>query len=292
MTADGEGPDAGTPAADGRPDDTRDRASLDPTALDRYSRQVVLREVGSEGQRRLRGAAVLIVGAGGLGAPAVGYLAGAGVGTLTVADGDDVERSNLHRQPVHGEDDVGRPKTDSAREFVAGLNPDVNVHTHGVVDPETARDLVAAHDLVLDCTDSFRARYLLNDACVLAGVPLVGGAVHRFEGRLIGVDAGGGPCYRCVFPEAPEPDAVPSCAEVGVLGPVPGVVGATQAAEALKRLLGVGDPLSGRLVVHDALGSEVETVPFSSRADCPVCGEAPIESLAAVTYEGTCAVGD
>jgi len=289
MTEHGDG--AESPVRGGETGDDG-RANLGATALDRYARQIVLREVGSEGQDRLREAAVLVVGAGGLGAPAIQYLAGAGVGTLSVADGDDIERSNLHRQPVHGEDDVGRSKAESARAFVAGLNPDVDVRVHDTVDPDGARGLVADHDLVLDCTDSFRARYLLNDACVLAGVPLVGGAVYRFEGQLVGVDAGGGPCYRCVFPAAPAPGVVPSCAEVGVLGAVPGVVGSMQTAEALKRLVGAGDPLAGELVVYDALAADVERVPFSARPDCPVCGEASIESLAAVTYEGTCAVSD
>jgi len=266
-----------------------DRPALDPAALDRYARQVVLREVGADGQARLGDAAVLVVGAGGLGVPAVQYLAGAGVGTLGVADGDRVERSNLHRQPVHA-GHVGERKTESVRAFVAELNPGVEVCTHDAVTPETARERVAAYDLVLDCTDTFRARYLLNDACVLEGVPLVGGAVHRFEGQLVAVD--GSPCYRCVFPEAPDPGTVPSCAEAGVLGPVPGVVGSMQAVVALRRLLGVGDFPTGELRVYDALGGDLERVPFSPRADCPACGEDPIDSLSEVAYEGRCAVGD
>lgn len=266
-----------------------ERAALNPAALDRYSRQVVLREVGATGQARLGDASVLVVGAGGLGVPAVQYLAGAGVGRLGVADGDHVERSNLHRQPVHA-GHVGDPKTESVREFVADLNPGVEVRTYDAVTPETARERVAGYDLVLDCTDTFRARYLLNDACVLEGVALVGGAVHRFEGQLVAVD--GAPCYRCVFPEAPDPGTVPSCAEAGVLGPVPGVVGSMQAVVGLRRLLDVGEFPTGALRVYDALGGEFERVSFRADASCPVCGEDPIDSLSQVEYEGRCAVGD
>lgn len=273
----------------GGSDARNERAALDSAALDRYSRQVVLREVGATGQARLDDAAVLVVGAGGLGVPAVQYLAGAGVGRLGVADGDRVERSNLHRQPVHA-GHVGERKTESVREFVAELNPAVDVRTHDAVTPETARERVAAYDLVLDCTDTFRARYLLNDACVLEGVPLVGGAVHRFEGQLVAVD--GPPCYRCVFPEAPDPGTVPSCAEAGVLGPVPGVVGSMQAVIALRRLLGVGTFPTGELRVYDALDGAFERVPFRANPSCPVCGENRIDSLSQVEYEGRCAVGN
>ena len=297
MTDEGQG-DAGGSAGDAT--DARsasradtaptDRAALDPAALDRYARQIVLEEVGAGGQARLGDAAVLVVGAGGLGAPAIQYLAGAGVGTLGVADGDAVERANLHRQPVHGTDDVGEPKPDSVRAFVADLNPAVDLRTHDAVTPGTARERVAEYDLVLDCTDTFRARYLLNDACVLEGVPLVGGAVHRFEGQLVAVD--GAPCYRCVFPEAPAPGTVPSCAEAGVLGPVPGVVGSMQAVVALRKLLGVGAFPTGELRVYDALGGEFERVPFDANPSCPVCGDEPIDSLSGVDYEGRCAVGD
>ncbi len=282
MSDDGSGdPRDATPAGE--------RAALDPAALDRYARQIVLREVGAEGQARLGDAAVLVVGAGGLGVPAVQYLAGAGVGRLGVADGDRVERSNLHRQPVHA-GHVGERKTDSVRQFVAELNPAVDVCTHDAVTPATARERVAAYDLVLDCTDTFRARYLLNDACVLEGVPLVGGAVHRFEGQLVAVD--GSPCYRCVFPEAPAPGTVPSCAEAGVLGPVPGVVGSMQAVVALRRLLGVGALPTGELRVYDALDGDLERVPFRANPSCPACGADPIDSLSQVEYEGRCAVGD
>lgn len=267
-------------------------ADLTPAQLDRYARHVILDGVGADGQAALLDGAVLVVGAGGLGSPVIRYLAAAGVGALTVADGDTVERSNLQRQVIHGTDDVGRPKAASAADAVAALNPDVAVTAREeAVGPDTARELAAGHDVVVDCSDNFPTRFLLNDACHLAGTPLVHGAVYRFEGQAMTLPGGDAPCYRCLFREAPPPGTVPDCAESGVLGAVPGVVGCLQAVETLKVLVGVGDSLAGRLLVLDALGLSLETVPVAADPDCPVCGSAPaLETLADVTYEGACAV--
>jgi len=269
-----------------------DRPGLDPTQLDRYSRQVIMEELGPAGQAALLDATVLCVGAGGLGSPAIQYLAAAGVGTLGIVDDDSVERSNLQRQTVHGDGDVGRPKVDSAREFVEALNPDVEVRTHETrLTSDNAEGLVGEYDLVVDGSDNFPTRYLVNDACVLAGVPFVHGAVLRFEGQATTVAAGGEPCYRCLFPEAPPEGAVPDCATAGVLGAVPGTVGTVQATEAVKLLVGHGDSLEGRLLVYDAAGPSFETVPYRPNPDCPACGETPaIGSLADVEYAGGCGV--
>jgi adenylyltransferase/sulfurtransferase len=265
--------------------------SLDADQLDRYSRHVIMDEVGPAGQAALLEASVLVVGAGGLGSPAIQYLAAAGVGRLGIADGDDVERSNLQRQTIHGVDDVGRPKVASAAEFVAGLNPDVDVERYGfAVTAENAGELVADYDFVLDCSDNFPTRFLLNDACVLADRPLSNGAVYRFEGQAT-TFSGEGPCYRCLFPEAPDPGTVPNCAEVGILGVLPGVVGGIQATEAVKHLIGVGETLDGRLLVYDAADMSFEEVPVRRDPDCPVCGEDPaVTSVADVEYEDTCSV--
>jgi adenylyltransferase/sulfurtransferase len=270
--------------------------ALDADQLDRYSRHILLDDVGSEGQAALLDASVLVVGAGGLGSPVVQYLAAAGVGRLAIADGDVVERSNLQRQTIHATDDIGRPKVDSAAEFVAGVNPDVTVERHRMrVRPDTVADLVTGHDVVVDASDNFPTRFLLNDACVLADIPLSHGAVYRFEGQATTV-TGGRPCYRCLFPEAPPEGAVPDCSTAGVLGVVPGTVGAIQATEVLKLLLDEGDPLDGRLLVYDAGDLSTETVPLRADPDCPVCGDSPaVDSLADIAdreYADRCALGN
>jgi adenylyltransferase/sulfurtransferase len=266
---------------------------LGPEQLDRYSRHIIMDEIGPEGQAALLDAAVLVVGAGGLGSPVLQYLAAAGVGHLAVVDDDVVERANLQRQVVHGDSDVGRPKVESARDFVAGLNPDVDVTTHELrVSAENAADLVAGHDVVVDASDNFPTRYLCNDACVLADIPLSHGAVYRFEGQVTTV-TGGEPCYRCLFPEAPPEGAVPDCATTGVLGALPGTVGAMQATEVVKLITGVGDPLDGRLLAYDAADMSTETVTYRPNPSCPVCGEDPaVGSLGDVEYSGGCTVGD
>ncbi|WP_135663650.1 HesA/MoeB/ThiF family protein [Halorhabdus rudnickae] len=262
---------------------------LDPEQLDRYSRQVVLDAVGPDGQGALLDASVLIVGVGGLGSPVAQYLAGAGVGRLGLVDGDSVERSNLQRQVIHGTDDIGRPKVDSAAEFVADLDPNVSVETYETdLTPDNAASLIAEYDVVVDATDNFPARFLVNDACTLAGTPFVHGAVYRFEGQVATFD-GSGPCYRCLFPEAPPEGAIPDCATAGVLGVLPGTIGTIQATEVLKHLVGVGDALTGRVLHYDARTVDFESVPLRARPDCPICGDQPaIDAVTEANYAGEC----
>jgi adenylyltransferase/sulfurtransferase len=271
--------------------------SLDPTQLDRYSRHIIMDEVGPEGQQSLLDAAVLVIGAGGLGSPVVQYLAAAGVGTLGIADDDEVELSNLQRQIIHGNDDVGRPKVESAADFVADLNPDVDVRTHETrVEPDTVAGLLSDYDFVVDATDNFRTRYLVNDACTLSGTPFSHGAIYKFEGQVTTFTTEG-PCYRCLFPEAPPKGMVADCASTGVLGVLPGTVGCIQATETVKYLLGevealdAGELLDGRMVFYDAMAMSFEEVEFRRNPECPVCGDDSIDSVAEVEYaEESCPV--
>jgi molybdopterin/thiamine biosynthesis adenylyltransferase len=266
---------------------------LDSTQLDRYSRHIIMDELGPAGQSALLDADVLCVGAGGLGSPVIAYLAAAGVGGLGVVDDDVVERSNLQRQIIHTDGDVGRQKVDSAAEFVAERNPDVDVRTHETrLTSDNVESLIADYDLIVDGSDNFPTRYLVNDACTVAGKPFAHGAIYKFEGQVLTVAGGGQPCYRCLFPEAPEEGTVPDCATTGVLGALPGTVGCLQATEALKLLTDVGETLTGRLLLFDAADMGFEEVPVRANPDCPVCGEDPvIESVQDVDYGGTCAVG-
>jgi sulfur-carrier protein adenylyltransferase/sulfurtransferase len=244
--------------------------------MHRYARHLVLPEVGAAGQLRLREARVLLVGAGGLGSPLALYLAASGVGTLGIADADRVERSNLQRQPLHGESDVGSPKVESAAARLAEINPHVRVEPHPVrVDAGNARALVDAYDVVADGTDNYPTRYLLSDACAAAGKPLVYGAVDRFEGQVSVFWAERGPCYRCLFPEPPPPGAVPGCAEAGVLGVLPGLIGSLQALEVLKLVLGIGTPLIGRLLRVDGLAMSFRELRLPRDPECPVCSLDP-----------------
>ena len=242
----------------------------------RYARHMSLPEIGARGQRRLEAASVLLLGAGGLGSPAAFYLAAAGVGHLRIVDDDAVERSNLQRQILHTDADVGMPKVDSAEVRLSALNPRVTVEAvRERLDAGNVERLLAGVDVVIDGADNFPARYLLNDACVKLGIPLVYGAVHRFEGQASVFDAGRyrgqAPCYRCLFPEPPPPEAAPNCAEAGVLGVLPGVIGLLQATEAIKLLLGLGEPLRGRLLHFDALGMQFRETRLAPDPDCPVC---------------------
>lgn len=240
----------------------------------RYSRHILLHEIGGPGQQRLGAAHVLVVGAGGLGAPVLMYLAAAGVGRITVIDDDVVEPSNLQRQIIHGEDRIGMAKVDSAARTVAALNS--HVAFQGLrrrLDTDSAPGLVAAADLVLDGTDNFDTRYLVNRTCVRAGVPLIAAALTQWEGQLSLYDpARGGPCYECIFPTRPTPGLVPSCAEAGVAAPLPGIMGAMMAMEAIKHLTGAGETLRGRLLVHDALHARSRTIRMEHRKGCPACG--------------------
>ncbi len=241
----------------------------------RYERHLSLPQIGTAGQERLRATRVLVVGAGGLGSPAALYLAAAGIGTLGLVDFDRVELSNLQRQVLFASADVGRLKVEVARERLLALNPDITVLAHAVtLRAHNVREVMERYDIVLDGTDRLSTRYLVNDACVLLGKPLVTAAIHRFEGQAMTVVPGRGPCYRCLFPRAPAA-GVASCAEAGVLGVLPGVLGAIQASEVVKIAAGIGTPLIGRLLTYDALELRFTELPVSRRADCPVCGDQP-----------------
>ena len=246
---------------------------LAPEEVARYARHIVLHEIGGPGQQRLRAARVLVVGAGGLGSAALLYLAAAGVGTLGIVDDDSVSLSNLQRQVLHATAEVGAPKTGSAARALARLNPHVGVEAHALrLDAAAAARLVPGHDLVLDGSDNFPTRYLVNAACVAAGRPLVSAAMSQWEGQIAVFDpARGGPCYACLFPEAPAPGLVPSCAQAGVVAALPGVMGAMMALEAIKLVARAGTPLRGRLLVYDALNAETCRIRIAARPDCPVC---------------------
>jgi adenylyltransferase/sulfurtransferase len=254
----------------------------------RYGRHLVIPEVGEEGQRRLKAGSVLLVGAGGLGSPLALYLAAAGVGRLGVVEFDRVDESNLQRQVLYGHPDVGRPKLEAARERLAAVNPHVTVVPHAErLSAANALELIRGYDVVADGSDNFAARYLVNDACVMLGKPDVWGAIARFEGQLSVFWAARGPCYRCLFPEPPPPGVVQSCAEAGVLGVLPGIVGCLQANEVIKLLLGAGEPLLGRLLVFDALGVRFRELKLKKDPACPVCGERPTQR-GLVEYEEHC----
>jgi sulfur-carrier protein adenylyltransferase/sulfurtransferase len=248
---------------------------LTPEELRRYGRHLILPEVGLDGQRRLKGASVLLVGAGGLGSPLALYLAAAGVGRIGLSDFDVVDASNLQRQILHGTASLGRPKFESARERLADLNPNVVVAVHPRLERDNALEIVRGYDVVADGADNFATRYLVNDACGLVGKPNVHGSVFRFEGQASVFDVRRGPCYRCLYPEPPPPGLVPSCAEGGVLGVLPGVIGMIQAIETLKLLLGLGDTLVGRLLVFDALAMTFRELTLRKDPACPLCGERP-----------------
>jgi molybdopterin/thiamine biosynthesis adenylyltransferase/rhodanese-related sulfurtransferase len=250
--------------------------NLSPDELLRYSRHALLPEFGLAGQSRLKAGRVLLVGAGGLGSPAALYLAAAGVGTIGLVDFDNVDATNLQRQVLYGTDDVGRPKVDVAEERLHGLNPHVEIARHAEsFSAANARRLVSAYDVIVDGTDNFATRFLVNDACVLAGKPNVYGSVFRFEGQASVFAAPGGPCYRCLHPEPPPAGLIPNCAEAGVLGVLPGVIGVIQATEAIKILSGVGEPLVGRLLLYDALRMRFRQIVLPKDPACPVCGDSP-----------------
>ena len=254
----------------------------------RYSRHLILPEVGMSGQRRLKAASVLIVGAGGLGSPLALYLAAAGVGRIGLVDFDRVDASNLQRQILYGSASVGRPKLEAARERLADLNPGVQVDLHeGRLSSANAMEMLKPYDVVADGTDNFPTRYLVNDACTLLGKPNVYGSIFRFEGQASVFDARRGPCYRCLYPDPPPPGLVPSCAEGGVLGVLPGVIGVLQGVETLKLLLGVGEPLIGRLLLFDALALTFRELALRKDPDCPLCGHARTIT-ALVDYEAFC----
>ena len=256
--------------------------------IERYSRHIILQEVGGIGQRKLLGSRVLIIGAGGLGSPVGLYLAAAGVGTIGIVDSDSVDLSNLQRQILHTTADLGRPKCLSAQETMEGINPDVRVVPHQLrLTSANVLDIIADYDVVVDGADNFPTRYLANDACVLAGKPLSHAGILRFEGHVTTIVPGRGPCYRCLYPEPPPPGLVPSCQEAGILGAIAGIIGSIQAAEVLKLILDLGDPLVGRLLVFDGLDMAFHTIEMPRRPDCPVCGDRPTIT-APIDYEEFC----
>jgi len=265
---------------------------MDPTLtqdeIRRYSRHLVMPEVGREGQERLKAARALVVGAGGLGSPVAMYLAAAGIGKLGLVEFDRVEESNLQRQVLFGQSDIGRPKIEVALERLREINPLIEIATHqSRIDSANAMTLLADYDLVVDGSDNFPTRYLVNDACVLAGIPDVYGSIFRFEGQVSIFWGARGPCYRCLFPEPPPPGLVPSCAEGGVLGVLPGIIGSLQANEVIKLVLGVGDPLVGRLVIFDALSLRFRELRLKKSLQCPVCSaQATLTEL--IDYEAFC----
>jgi len=250
--------------------------ALTPDQFRRYRRHVTLPELGNAGQEKLLAAKVLIVGTGGLGCPAALYLAAAGVGTLGLVDFDVVDESNLQRQILFTTADVGAPKVDVAAARLRAANPDVRVHTHNLrLAADNALEIIDQYDLVLDGTDNFPTRYLVNDACVMTGKPNIYGSIYRFEGQLSLFGTPAGPCYRCLFPEPPPPEAIPNCAEAGVLGVLPGTIATAQATEAIKHITGIGESLAGRLLLYDALAMTWRQLTVAKQTDCPVCTANP-----------------
>jgi adenylyltransferase/sulfurtransferase len=262
--------------------------SLSKEEILRYSRHLIMPEVGMEGQLKLKNAKVLLVGTGGLGAPLGMYLAAAGVGRIGLVDFDVVDFTNLHRQVIHGTKDVGKKKLDSAEETISDINPNVTIDRYDVLlTSENAMEICAPYDLVIDGTDNFPTRYLVNDVCVLQGKPNVYGSIFRFEGQATVFAYPGGPCYRCLYPEPPPPGLVPSCAEGGVLGILPGVIGLIQATEAIKLILGAGEPLVGRLILYDALAMRFRELKLRRNPECPACGDNPTVTTL-IDYEQFC----
>lgn len=244
--------------------------------INRYSRHILLKEVGGKGQQKLLNGRVLVIGAGGLGSPIALYLAAAGVGTIGIADADEVDLSNLQRQVIHFTGDVGKPKVLSAKEKMEAINPDVKVIPYQTwVSADNIAEMIADYDFVIDGTDNFAAKFLINDACVLAGKPYSHGGILQFDGQTMTVKPGESPCYRCIFPEPPPKDVIPTCSRAGVIGVLPGVLGTLQATEAIKYLLGAGDLLTGRLLTYSALRMRFREVPIRKSAKCPICGDHP-----------------
>jgi len=275
-------------------DDQRTSAvHLSTEELQRYSRHLIMPEVTADGQRRLKAARVLCIGAGGLGSPAALYLAAAGVGTIGIVDFDNVDLSNLQRQILHGTKDVGRGKLESARDRLRDINPEIDIELHQCrFSSENASEIVSTYDVVVDGSDNFATRYLSNDVCVFAQKPNVYGSVFRFEGQTtVFAPHLGGPCYRCLFPEPPPPESVPNCAQAGVLGVLPGIIGMLQAIEAIKLILGIGEPLIGRLLHFDALKVKFRELNLRRDAECPVCGDTPT-IFSPIDYEQFCGAQD
>ena len=268
--------------------ETESKMNLTPDQYMRYSRHLILPEIGEEGQKKLLAAKVLIIGAGGLGSPLGLYLAAAGVGTIGLVDFDVVDLSNLQRQILHTNDEIGKPKLDSAEKRIKAMNPDTRVVKHNTrISSENALEIIKGYDLIIDGTDNFPTRYLVNDACVFLNKPNIYGSIFRFEGQATVFQPKKGPCYRCLYPEPPPPGMVPSCAEGGVLGILPGIIGVIQTTEAVKLIVGTGEPLIGRLLLYNALDMTFRTLKLRRDKNCPVCGDRPtITQL--IDYEAFC----
>src|SRR5437773_6473502 len=274
-------------------DESSGATQFSPEELQRYSRHLIMPEVTLDGQRRLKTARVLCIGAGGLGSPVALYLAAAGVGKIGIVDFDDVDLSNLQRQILHGTKDIGRAKLESARDRLRDINPEIEIELHNCrFSSENATELVSGYDVVVDGSDNFPTRYLSNDVCVFERKPNVYGSVFRFEGQTtVFAPHLGGPCYRCLFPEPPPPDSVPNCAQAGVLGGLPGIIGMLQAIETIKLIVGIGEPLIGRLLHFDALKVKFRELNLRRDAQCPVCGENP-RIFSPIDYEEFCGARD
>lgn len=250
--------------------------SLRADQVERYSRHILLDQVGGQGQEKLLAGRVLVIGAGGLGAPIALYLAAAGVGTLGIADADVVDATNLQRQVIHFTPDIGKPKVVSAAEKIRAINPDVQVRAHQEwISAANIAGIIAEYDFIIDGTDNFATKFLINDACVLGNKPYSHGGILRFDGQILTVKPGESACYRCIFPKPPPKNAIPTCSEAGVIGVLPGVIGTLQATEAIKFLLGIGDPLAGRLLTYNALSLKFREIKINRNPKCPVCGEHP-----------------
>lgn len=280
----------GAPTQSVIPEQRRKETALDDAEIERFNKHLMLREIGVKGQKRIKAARVLVVGLGALGAPVVQYLAAAGVGTLGIADFDEVTVGNLQSQVIHGSRDVHRPKTASARDSIKAVNPKIKAEAiQEKLDADNVSDIIRDYDIVVDCTDNYKARYLINDACVLAGKPVVFGAIYQFEGQVSVFDAKLGPCFRCQFPAPPPAGLVPTCAEGGVISPLPGIIGSIQANEVLKLLIGGGESLIGKLLVLDTWNLHARMLPVHKSEACPICGKNPsIFEVEDFDYEELC----
>lgn len=280
----------GAPATSVISDERRKEVSLDDSEIERFNKHLMLREIGVKGQKRIKAAKVLVIGLGSLGAPVVQYLAAAGVGTIGIADFDEVSLGNLQSQVIHGTRDVHRPKVASAKDTIKAINPKIKIEAvNEKVEEGNIADIIEDYDIIVDCTDNYKSRYLINDACVLLGKPVVFGAMYQFEGQVSVFDAKSGPCFRCQFPAPPPSGLVPSCAEGGVISPLPGIIGSIQANEALKLIIGGGESLAGKILVVDTWNLQTRILPVHKDENCPICGKNPsILEVEGVDYEEFC----
>lgn len=271
-------------------DERRKEVSLDNSEIERFNKHLMLREIGVKGQKRIKAARVLIIGLGSLGAPVVQYLAAAGVGTIGIADFDEVSLENLQTQVIHGTRDVHRPKTASAKDSIKAINPKIKIETiNEKIDADNIAEIVGDYDIVVDCTDNYKSRYLINDACALLGKPVVFGAMYQFEGQVSVFDAKSGPCFRCQFPSPPPAGLIPTCASGGVISPLPGIIGSIQANEVLKLIIGGGESLIGKMLVVDTWNLHTSTIHIHKDENCPVCGKNPsISEIEAFDYDDFC----